>query len=78
MPLWKLAPERFVEHGEEARETQSRAFLWTIVFLFLFTCSIVLIFVIIQKVNPDSALLQSNRPVTTETSISATNNTNTT
>ena len=53
MPLWKLMPDRFVEQGEEAQNSQSRAFLWSIVFLFLFTCSVVLIFAIIQKVNPE-------------------------
>ena len=53
MPLWKLAPERFVEQGEEAQNSQSKAFLWSILFLFLFTCSIVGIFAIIQKVNPE-------------------------
>ena len=46
-------PERFVEQGEEARESQNKAFLWVIVFLFLFTCSIVLIFAIIHKVDPE-------------------------
>merc|ERR1712051_1119171 len=76
MPLWKLMPERVVEHGEEARERQSKAALWSIVFLFFFTCSIVLIFAIIQKVCPDSILLQhKNRTglFPRNSSISATN-----
>ena len=30
MPLWKLMPERVVEHGEEARESQHKEhqFVW--------------------------------------------------
>merc|ERR1739838_1171208 len=76
MPLWKLMPERAVEHGEEARETQSKAALWSIVFLFFFTCSIVVIFAIIQKVYPDSILLQHKdrtKLFPRNSSISATN-----
>ena len=44
-----------------------------IVFLFFFTCSIVLIFAIIQKVNPDSILLLKDETSTRNSSNSATN-----
>merc|ERR1711997_1142731 len=76
MPLWKLMPDRVVENGEEHNiRSQPKAFLWSIVFLFFFTCSIVLIFAIIQKVNPDSILLHKGKLPTgpRNSSISATN-----